>query len=214
MRFSRLFQYGKGKDHSFPPTGELIAARFRRLTRRLFSDFVKTAHSPAKMLINFPTWLMQHRQTIFSRAVFRRLRQLQPITKQFYDITSSTCARAFAALVTFEPMEQPRESPPPEDTVFYKLFPARSEREEAGEEPDLTCLAVKCSELARQLAREHVWHYRPFELEVCHHVTRGMRGMCLFISPKGLVTGNGGRTMCVVARGSGLPCFTSSTNNA
>ena len=79
-------------------------------------------------------------------------------------------------------MARPAESPPPEDTVFYKLFPVRDEREGADEELDLACLAVKCSELAKRLSRDHVWHYQPFELGVCRHVTAGMRGMCLFIS--------------------------------
>ena len=78
--------------------------------------------------------------------------------------------------------------PPPEDTVFYKLFPVKGGAGEAGETPDLTCLAVRCSQVARELARGHIWHYQPFELEVCRHVTGGMLGMCLFISPKGLVT--------------------------
>ena len=85
-------------------------------------------------------------------------------------------------------MAEPRDSPPPEDTVFYKLFPAGEERGDAEKELDLTCLAVKCSDLAKKLTEDHVWHYESFQLGVCLHVTTGMRGMCLFITPKGLVT--------------------------
>jgi hypothetical protein len=85
-------------------------------------------------------------------------------------------------------MKRASNSPLPDDTVFYKLFPAREKIGDAVKELDLTCLAVKCSELAKKLAGDHVWHYQSFQLEVCHHVTTGMRRMCLFISPKGLVT--------------------------
>ena len=97
-----------------------------------------------------------------------------------------------------------RDSPLPEDTVFYKLFPAAEERGDVEKELDLTCLAVKCSELAKKLAEDHLWHYESFQLGVCHHVSTGMRGMCLFISPKRLVTLLGGRESCRVGT---IPCM-------
>jgi hypothetical protein len=68
-------------------------------------------------------------------------------------------------------MKRASNSPLPDDTVFYKLFPAREKIGDAVKELDLTCLAVKCSELAKKLAGDHVWHYQSFQLEVCHHVT-------------------------------------------
>ena len=55
---------------------------------------------------------------------------------------------------------------PPENTVIYRLFLSKTEKEDAGLDRDLTCLAVKCTELARQLSEEHVWHYEPFTLGV------------------------------------------------
>ena len=71
--------------------------------------------------------------------------------------------------------------PPKEDTVFYKLFVARDGAREDEEEAELTCLAVRCSQVSRELAQGHLWHYQAFELEVCSHVTVGMPRMCLFI---------------------------------
>ena len=55
---------------------------------------------------------------------------------------------------------------PPENTVIYRLFLSKTEKEDAGLDRDLTCLAVKCTELARQLSEDHVWHYEPFTLGV------------------------------------------------
>ena len=89
-------------------------------------------------------------------------------------------------------MSRSNNCPLPENTVFYRLFPAPAEAEDAGSDHDLTCLAVKCTELAKKLAGRHLWHYEPFTLGVCRHVTRsGMRGMCLFIScqPRDLESG-------------------------
>lgn len=56
--------------------------------------------------------------------------------------------------------------PPPENTVFYRLFPSSTGPAATGLQQDLTCLAVKCTELASQLAKDHVWHYEPFRLGV------------------------------------------------
>ena len=55
---------------------------------------------------------------------------------------------------------------PPENTVAYRLFLSESEKEGAGLDRDLTYLAVKCTEVARQLSGGHVWHYEPFSLGV------------------------------------------------
>ena len=53
-----------------------------------FSEkFAETERSAAKMLINFPTWLMQHRQTIFRRSVFIHIRHHRPIRELVYGIT-------------------------------------------------------------------------------------------------------------------------------
>ena len=72
--------------------------------------------------------------------------------------------------------------PLPENTVFYRLFPASTSDRDAVVEDELTCLAVKCTELAKKLTRDHVWHYDTFSLGVWPSARKGMRGMCLFIS--------------------------------
>lgn len=65
----------------------------------------------------------------------------------------------------YDPNSESR-CPPPENTVFYRLFPSSTGPAATGLQQDLTCLAVKCTELASQLAKDHVWHYEPFRLGV------------------------------------------------
>lgn len=126
---------------------------------------------------------MQYRQSIFGSSFLKRLRNFQPTAEQFYAMMSYKDARAFTALVKFEHMASPNCGPPPENTVSYRLFPASTREKEPVTEDELTCLAVKCTELAKKLAGDHVWHYDTFSLGVwpSNRTATGMRGMCLFI---------------------------------
>ena len=89
----------------------------------------------------------------------------------------------FTALVKFEHMERSKNGLPAENTVFYRLYPAETSEADAVQADNLTYLAVKCTELAKELTEDHVWHYESFRLGVCPSHAQGTRGMCLFISP-------------------------------
>ena len=55
-----------------------------------------------------------------------------------------------------------RDFLPEEDTVEYRLYSPEEE-----DEGPLAKMAAECTQHARHITRDHIWHYDSFSLEVC-----------------------------------------------
>jgi len=131
----------------------------------------------ANILLNFPIWLMQYRQSIFVCVFLVNYVTLDQSQSSF----GATPPTYMARVVTADVMESgipTKGCPRSDNTVLYRLFPST---EDAGQD-ELTHYAVRCTELASRLTTGHVWHYEPFRVGAWQSQRKGMHGMCLFIS--------------------------------